>query len=291
MKKQITYSSSSLTMVTLFLGAVLLSSGCVSKSAYDSATADYQLVAKEKQALSSNNRMLQNRIQQLETENSAMKQHLSTTQGKLGKKNMALQEKDDRLRDTSVKLSLTSEELENRDKQLQLASMALEEKEAYLQELREIEEKNKKVYEGLVSQLNSELEANHVKIEQMKDGINLNLSQEILFNSGSANLNKEGIGVITKVSSELKSLSYQTVVSGHTDNVPISGSLAKTYPTNWDLAGARAARVVDLLEKEGVSSDKLIAVSYGQNRPVATNDDADGRNQNRRIEIRLRPLE
>ena len=78
---------------------------------------------------------------------------------------------------------------------------------------------------------------------------------------------------------------------GFTDNVPIRGNLAKRYPTNWELAGARAASVVRLLESTGIDSTKLIASSYGDNFPVASNDTEEGRAQNRRIEIRLRPLQ
>ena len=80
-------------------------------------------------------------------------------------------------------------------------------------------------------------------------------------------------------------------MAGFTDNIPIRGSLTKKFPTNWELAGARAASVVRLLEKEGVDKLKLTAVSYGENQPVASNDTPEGRSQNRRIEIRMRPVE
>jgi chemotaxis protein MotB len=76
-------------------------------------------------------------------------------------------------------------------------------------------------------------------------------------------------------------------VQGHTDNVPIH---SERYPTNWELAGARASRVVRLLEENGVDPGRLWAVSHGEYAPVAPNDSNAGRAKNRRIEITLKPV-
>jgi len=278
-------------LTTMVLTSLILTTGCVSQSAYDAAKAEQNAVLKEKNALDSNNRMLQNRVAELERQNQLINKQLNQTSDKLGKRTVVLMDKEAKLQQASSKLDLTAEELRARDEQLQQAALALEEKEAKLRELEAQQRKNKEVYDGLVTQLNAELNSNQVKIQQMKDGINLNLSQEILFDSGSAELNKGGIEVLRKVSQELKDIAYQTVVSGHTDNIPIAGGLAKVYPTNWDLAGARASRVVHLLEESGVTSEKLMAVSFGETQPVSANDTPEGRASNRRIEIRLRPIE
>lgn len=269
--------------IVALLGTAVFTGGCVSKSAFEAKENEYEAVLKEKNALSSNNVLLQNRVSELEEKYGVVSSKLDETSTTLGKKDMELMKKEQLL-------AVTRQELEARDEALSMATSLIEEKEAVLQELSEQQKKDKEVYENLVGQLNSELSAKQVKITQMKDGISLNLSQEILFDSGSAELNKQGREVLKKVSDELKDLEYQTVVSGHSDNVPISGRLAKTYPTNWDLAGARAARVVNLLEANGVSPGKLVAVSFGEHQPVASNDEVDGRALNRRIEIRLRPL-
>ena len=93
-----------------------------------------------------------------------------------------------------------------------------------------------------------------------------------------------------KVGKQLADVPYQTIVAGFTDNAPISSNLAKTFPSNWDLAAARATQVVRILQGSGVVSDRLVAVSFGENEPVAANDTKEGRQQNRRIEIRLRPI-
>jgi chemotaxis protein MotB len=144
-------------------------------------------------------------------------------------------------------------------------------------------------YDALLTELEQEVAAGQIQIQKLKDGIRMNLSQDILFPTGSAELDAQGRDVLTRVSEQLASSSYRVEVEGHTDNLPIRGALAKTYPTNWELAGARAARVVRLFEQKGVDRERMVAVSFGELRPVASNDDEQGRARNRRIEIRLLP--
>ncbi len=150
--------------------------------------------------------------------------------------------------------------------------------------------RQQQVYDSLQSTFAKEQQANQVKIEMMKSGVKVNLANEILFPSGSADLNEQGVEVLTRAAAELKKSPYQTIVAGFTDNVAISGNLKDKYPTNWELAGARAASVVRLLEAEGVASAQLLALSFGENNPVASNDTPEGRSKNRRIEIILRPV-
>lgn len=70
----------------------------------------------------------------------------------------------------------------------------------------------------------------------------------------------------------------------------IGPGLVNRYPTNWELAGARAASVVRLFAESGLPAARLLAASLADTRPVATNDTPEGRARNRRIEIRLRPV-
>lgn len=79
-------------------------------------------------------------------------------------------------------------------------------------------------------------------------------------------------------------------VSGHTDDQPISERLRDRYPTNWELASARAMNVVRFLEeKAGVPGRRLVAAAYGPHEPISSNRTAKGRARNRRIEIVLTP--
>jgi len=147
-------------------------------------------------------------------------------------------------------------------------------------------------YEGLVGQMRDELKNGSVQIQQMRDGIRVNLAQDILFKSGSANLDKSGKELLAKVGEELKSsTTYEIVVIGHADNQKIGASLAQRYPTNWELGSARASQITRLFQDAGIAGERLMSVSAGESRPRADNATPEGRAQNRRIEIRLRPIE
>lgn len=132
--------------------------------------------------------------------------------------------------------------------------------------------------------------AGAVKMELLKSGLQLVLPNEVLFATGSADLKLEGQNLLKELVGALEEIPYQIVVIGHTDNVPIGAGLVKRYPSNWELAGARAASVVRLMVAEGIPPDQLLALSTGETRPIASNDTREGRAQNRRIEVRIRPV-
>jgi chemotaxis protein MotB len=159
--------------------------------------------------------------------------------------------------------------------------------------LKDREEESRKLqatYDGLVKSLKKELKAGQIEVTQLRDGLRVNVSQDILFDSGSAALDKNGTSVLSRVATELKKSSHQILVIGHTDNKPIRPVLAKRYPSNWELAGARAASVVRLFARSGLSNKRMLAVSVADSQPVASNNTEEGRARNRRIEIRLRPV-
>ncbi len=147
------------------------------------------------------------------------------------------------------------------------------------------------LYSSLVGVMQGEIEAKQITIEQMKSGVDLNLPEAVLFSSGSADVSEAGKQMLVKVAGQLKNVPYQTIVGGFTDNVPIGGKLAERYPSNWELAAARASHVVCLLQKAGIPGARLVVLSLGEYDPVASNDSPEGRKANRRIEIRLRPVE
>jgi len=292
------------------LALVALLAGCVSQSKYDELMNEKVSLERERAELSGNNELLKNKLETVEAEKKQVETQLSKTEADLAEKQEALKNASDKLDTTfsqlentneelkkkaellkfkKKELEMTSQQLENASSQLQEKDQQLSKTQAELEAAAQYVKNTQKLYEDLVGELKGELQANEIKIKQMKDGgINLNLSDKILFASGQASLNKKGVEVLKKVSQRLKENKYRVLVSGHTDNIPIRGSLTKRYPTNWELAGARAASVVRLLENDGVRSDLLSACSYGSTQPVAANDTEEGRALNRRIEIRLR---
>ena len=132
--------------------------------------------------------------------------------------------------------------------------------------------------------------AGAVKMELLRSGLQIVLPNDVLFATGSANLKPDGQSLLKELVAALEDVPYQIVVIGHTDNVPIGPGLAKRYPSNWELAGARASSVVRMMAEEGISPEQLLAISMGETRPLAANDTPEGRKQNRRIEVRIRPV-
>ena len=191
----------------------------------------------------------------------------------------------DEMEDLRVNKDQLTEDVAKLEKTRDLLTANLREHEAKVAEL----SKRSTEYEGLVHDLEKEVSSGQIQITQLREGLRLNLAQDILFRSGSATLEPYGVELLTKVSEQLAKFPQQVEVQGHTDNVPVSKS--SRWGTNWELAAARAASVVRLFEKHGVDPAHLRAVSYGEHAPVDTNDTAEGRARNRRIDIRLKPID
>jgi chemotaxis protein MotB len=236
--------------------------GCVTKGTYDE-------VAGERDRLAIARRDLENRVEQLEAANQS-----------LTAERLALIDESEDLRISSEQSGREVTRLTRVKSQL---AENLEAREALLAARNAEIEKMRSSYDGLISDLEDEVASGQIQIERLLSGLKLNLSEEILFPSGSASLNASGQEVLRKVGRRLVELPHSIAVEGHTDNVPV----ARRYPSNWELAAARASSVVRLLTELGVEPDRLKAVSRGEFMPIASNDTAEGRAKNRRIEIQL----
>ncbi|MFA6094045.1 MAG: flagellar motor protein MotB [Elusimicrobiota bacterium] len=126
--------------------------------------------------------------------------------------------------------------------------------------------------------------AGEVKID--REGMKISLEesgQMSFFESGKADLSPGLIGLIEKISPELKTLSqkYEVIVEGHTDNIPINDEY---FASNWELSAARATEVVEyFIRQKGFSPLAMAAMGYGEFRPVAPNDTPANRARNRRV--------
>ena len=209
--------------------------------------------------------------------------YLEATQSadQLAAKNKALQEN----------LDSTSAKKDQLEKDLAAIQASSDQLKAELENSKKATVNMQSTYEGLVGQLKNEVSSGNVTIQQMRDGIRVNLAQDILFKSGSANLDKEGKDLLAKVADELKSSNYEIAVIGHTDDQKIGPGLAQRYPTNWELGSARASQITRLFKDAGIAESRMLAISAAEGRPRGDNSTPEGRAQNRRIEIRLRPVE
>jgi chemotaxis protein MotB len=109
------------------------------------------------------------------------------------------------------------------------------------------------------------------------------LTDDLLFASGSANLDSKADGLLGEIAQLLNiDETHPIEVEGNTDDVPIHSSL---FPSNWELSTARASTVVRFLSEKGVSAHRLTATGNSDERPVASDATAAGRARNRRVEI------
>ena len=134
--------------------------------------------------------------------------------------------------------------------------------------------------------LKQEIGQGLVDVEREEDKVIITVGSGGAFASGSANLTPEAIEIMNRIAEVNAEGNSDIKVSGHTDDVPLI--FGSNYRDNWDLAAARSASVVQAFASNGViSEERLEAISYGESRPVESNETPDGRAKNRRIEIEI----
>ncbi|MDC3235270.1 OmpA family protein [Candidatus Puniceispirillum sp.] len=134
--------------------------------------------------------------------------------------------------------------------------------------------------------LKQEIGQGLVDVEREEDKVIITVGSGGAFASGSANLTPEAIEIMNRIAEVNAEGNSDIKVSGHTDDVPLI--FGSNYRDNWDLAAARSASVVQAFSSNGViSEERLEAISYGESRPVESNETPDGRAKNRRIEIEI----
>lgn len=134
----------------------------------------------------------------------------------------------------------------------------------------------------------SSSELRDVDVKVLKGVVYISLADNMLFRSGSYEINPSAMDILSKIAKIIKDYKdYSVLVEGNTDNVPISRTNIRN---NWDLSALRASSVVQALQnKFGVDPARLTAGGRGEYNPVATNDTAEGRQLNRRTQIIITP--
>lgn len=158
---------------------------------------------------------------------------------------------------------------------------------ASVNELKRREQEN---LEGLKKQLDNYIKQNGLtndldtKLNQSQ--LMITISDKALFPSGEAEVKQDARKLAKAISDMLEQFpDYEVIVSGHTDNIPISN---KEYPSNWDLSSARALNFMKILMlNTQLDPQKFSAIGYGEYHPVSTNESAVGRAQNRRVEVSI----
>ncbi|MDK2798575.1 MAG: chemotaxis protein MotB [Clostridiales bacterium] len=148
-----------------------------------------------------------------------------------------------------------------------------------LQEMEEMEE----IYFKLKTYIEENNLEHSVEITKDKPGLLIRFKDNVLFDSGKADLKIDAKDILKYIAGMLKEVNKDIRVEGHTDNVPINTA---KFPSNWELSTQRAVNVLKyFIEERGIDPTRLSAVGYGEYHPVADNSTEEGRQQNRRVDI------
>lgn len=255
---------------------LVMLSGCVTQSTYDSLKTERDALD---DTLGEKNAALATRDETLERREARiveLEQALAAEQDKAKE----LGARIDRLVADRAGLLRDRSTLQNSLEELTAALVELEKRRGEA-------EARVKEFRSLLARFRALIDAGRLKVRIVDGRLVVVLATDVLFGSGSAALSKEGRAAITEVATVLASLPKRAFqVEGHTDPVPIATS---QFPSNWELAAARAITVAKTMIDAGLAANRISAASYADKKPTASNDSAEGKALNRRIEITILP--
>lgn len=169
--------------------------------------------------------------------------------------------------------------------------LALKTRQAYLEE--QLKTCADPAPPALYSELRQVFPDGDVKVDRQGRAVVLTIPNGVLFVDNGVRLRQESEQVLDLVAIALNQHpDWAVLVEVHTDETRPTGTLAKTYPTNWELSAARAAMLVrELSDRYHVSPSRLTAAGRGSVQPVADNSTSEGRDLNRRVRLVLTPME
>lgn len=296
--------------ISLSLLILALSTSCVSKKIYTDLENKYTDLKKENRSLTDENEALLKAKNKLESDRDALQNELSkikSERDKLTADQKALEENMARLQDSYNALEKNSNDAlqanmkKNRDLLAELEAkqkaLAIEQERLNksAQRLKELEDKiaakeatMRKLKETLSKALNG-FEGKGLTVEQKNGKVYVSMENKLLFNSGSWAVSSEGKKAVVELGKVLgENPDIAVLIEGHTDNDPYGGS--GPIADNWDLSTKRATAIVAILsENRAINKQNLTAAGRGEFSPIATNETAEGKAKNRRIEIILTP--
>lgn len=277
---------------SIWLALALLTSlsACVKKSTHEVALASLAEAREEGEELRDRVAAQEEREAELERELDALGERENRLEARVAQLEREVRTLEALRSEAVVGLNTTRSEVERLQLLLSQRGSEYEQLREQLATLRAIEEEirdRNRIYEDMIGRFQSLIDGGQVSVNIVRGRMVIQLPQDILFASGSANIGAEGRRTLQEVGTviaELDDREFQ--VEGHTDDVPIS---TERFPSNWELSSARALSVVRLLIQAGVDPERVSGAGFGEFQPVASNDDAAGRRRNRRIEIVMLP--
>lgn len=149
---------------------------------------------------------------------------------------------------------------------------------------RQNQQRMRSIAQAIIEALRPLVKDGKVHVTEGALGITVEVNASILFQPGESRMEESAIRSMTTLGQILAVAEFPIKVEGFTDNIPISTA---QFPSNWELSGARASSVVRLFIENGVAADKLTAIGYADQKPIADNATPEGRMRNRRVAITI----
>lgn len=257
--------------------AALSFTGCVSskkyaqlENRYEALNKDYNQSQFDLTECNANGRNLQSRLDDARTQNEELKRAYADLKSSL---DQSIQQS----KQGSINISKLVDEI-NASNQ-------------YIKQLVDAKSKSDSLNMVLTNNLTRSLtrdELREVDVKVLKGVVYISLADNMLFRSGSYEINSRAMETLSKIAKIIKDYGdYDVLVEGNTDDVPIS---QKNIRNNWDLSALRASSVVQVLQNDfGVNPKRLTAGGRGEYNPIADNETELGRQRNRRTEIIVTP--
>jgi len=225
---------------------------------------------------------LKSSYENLQSSYDALESNSSATIAENSKKNRELlaqlEAKEQALAAENARLENLKKQLELRSKRVAELESVIAAKDAAMTKLKDA-----------ISRALTDFEGKGLTIEQRDGKVYVSMENKLLFSSGSWAVGSEGRRAVEQLGSVLAdNPDIAILIEGHTDNVPYSGN--GQLKGNWDLSTKRATAIVEILgQNPEIVHENLTAAGRGEHAPIATNDTAEGRAKNRRIEVILTP--
>lgn len=303
------------------LAAVVLglTTSCVSKKIYQDLESKYANLKKERNTLADENEDLKTANNKLGLEKNALQSELDKVKAERDKlasdyaatknnldnlkssysaleknSNDALESNMKKNRELLAELEAKEKALNAEQERLNKLKSDLEASSTRLAELEKMmadkEAAMAKLKESLSKALNA-FEGKGLTVEHRNGKVYVSMENKLLFESGSWTVGTEGRKAVKALGTVLAdNPDISVLIEGHTDNDKITGTIGGGVENNWDLSTKRATAIVNILsENKGIDKKNLTAAGRGEFAPLATNETADGKAKNRRIEIILTP--
>lgn len=225
----------------------------------------------------------QARIEELETQLSTSETNRQGVETRLAEIESANAAMTERLRAMGQDVEQLQTERGNLQSSLDETRRALEELRTRERQAQE----RLQTFRGMLERFRAMIASGRLRVRITRNRMVVELQENILFDSGKAELKPEGQQALAEVAQVLSSIpNREFQIAGHTDNLNIR---TRQFPSNWELSTTRAVTVLKFLVDSGVAAPRLSATGHADTQPVAPNETAEGRQQNRRIEIVLMP--